>query len=317
MNPFPYSDDNKRYQTYSYYLRHRFGCKVSRISLNAGLSCPNLDGTKGTGGCSYCSPSGSGDFGGKPSQTITEQFADVADRMAEKWDTRKHIAYFQARTNTYAPVEHLRKLYQEALQCPGVVGLSIATRPDCLPEDVCDLLGELAQKTYLTVELGLQSICDETGRRINRCHTYEDFLQGYEKLRRRGVLVGVHIINGLPGETPDMMQKTAEKLADLDLHLVKIHLLHVLKGTRLAQEYEQGQFPLLSKEDYVQIICSQLEQFPQEFVIGRLTGDGAPDLLIGPQWSLKKLCVLNAIDQELVRRNSWQGKLVRKPNEKR
>ena len=314
MNPFPYSDDNKRYQTYSYYLRHRFGSKVSRISLNAGLSCPNLDGTKGTGGCSYCSPSGSGEFGGKPSQTITEQFADVADRMAEKWDTRKHIAYFQARTNTYAPVEHLRTLYQEALHCPGVVGLSIATRPDCLPEDVCDLLGELAQKTYLTVELGLQSIWDETGRRINRCHTYEDFLQGYEKLHRRGVLVGVHIINGLPGETPEMMQKTAEELAGLDLHLVKIHLLHVLKGTRLAQEYEQGQFSLLAKKDYVQVICNQLERFPQEFVIGRLTGDGAPDLLIGPQWSLKKLCVLNAIDQELVRRNSWQGKHASKLN---
>ena len=308
MNPFLYSDDNKRYQTYSYYLRHRFGGKVSRISLNAGMSCPNLDGTKGTGGCSYCSPSGSGDFGGMPDQPITKQFADVAARMAEKWDTHQHIAYFQARTNTYAPVEQLRKLYQEALDCPGVVGLSIATRPDCLPEEVCDLLGELAQRTYLTVELGLQSIWDETGKRINRCHTYADFLQGYEKLRKRGVLVGVHIINGLPGETPDQMLKTAEELSKLDLHLIKIHLLHVIKGTRLAQEYAQGKFSLLSREDYVQVVCSQLERFPAEFVLGRLTGDGDPELLIGPEWSLKKLCVLNAIDQEFVRRNSWQGK---------
>lgn len=314
MNPFPYSDDNKRYQTYSYYLRHRFGSKVSRISLNAGMSCPNLDGTKGTGGCTYCSSSGSGEFAGKPSQTITEQFSEVAERMAEKWDTQKHIAYFQARTNTYAPLELLRALYDEALACPGVVGLSIATRPDCLPEDVCDLLGELAQKTYLTVELGLQSIWDETGRRINRCHTYEDFLQGYEKLHQRGVPVGVHIINGLPGETPDMMCKTAQELSKLNLHLVKIHLLHVLKGTRLAQEYTQGQFELLTKEAYVDIVCNQLEQFPQEFVLGRLTGDGAPDSLIGPTWSKKKLCVLNAVDQELVRRNSWQGKYFQKPN---
>lgn len=315
MNPFPYSDDNKRYQTYSYYLRHRFGSKVSRISLNAGMSCPNLDGTKGTGGCTYCSSSGSGEFAGKPSQTITQQFSEVADRMAEKWDTQKHIAYFQARTNTYASLERLRALYEEALACPGVVGLSIATRPDCLPEDVCDLLGELAQKTYLTVELGLQSIWDETGRRINRCHTYDDFLLGYEKLHRRGVPVGVHIINGLPGETPDMMCKTAQELSKLNLHLVKIHLLHVLKGTRLAEEYAQGQFDLLTKEDYVDIVCNQLEQFPQEFVLGRLTGDGAPDSLIGPTWSKKKLCVLNAVDQELMRRDSWQGKYFHKSNE--
>lgn len=228
--------------------------------------------------------------------------------MGKKWDTQKHIAYFQARTNTYAPPETLRCLYEEALQCEGVVGLAISTRPDCLPDDVCDLLGELAKRTYLTVELGLQTIHDETGIRINRCHTFQDFLDGYAKLRRQGINVGVHIINGLPGETPAMMLETAKALASLELHLVKIHLLHVLEGTALARMYRAGDFALMEREAYVDVVCSQLELLPPEFVIGRLTGDGAPDALIGPQWSRKKLCVLNEIDKEFARRGSWQGK---------
>lgn len=312
-NPFPYSDDNKRYQTYTYYLRHRFGGKVSRVSLNGGFTCPNLDGTKGRGGCIYCSPSGSGEFAGSPTQPIPQQFREVAQRMGEKWDTGRHIAYFQARTNTYAPVERLRELYQQALDCPGVVGLAISTRPDCLPPPVCALLGELAQKTYLTVELGLQTIHDPTGRKINRCHTYGDFLEGYRKLRDQGVLVGVHLIDGLPGESHEQMVETAQALGELELHLVKIHLLHVLEDTPLAELYRGGGLRLLEREEYVSIVCDQLERFPAEFVLGRLTGDGAPQALIGPQWSRKKLCVLNEIDKELVRRNSWQGRLASRP----
>ncbi|MEM1484556.1 TIGR01212 family radical SAM protein [Oscillospiraceae bacterium PP1C4] len=308
MNPFPFTSDNKRYHTYTYYLTRRFGCKVSRISLNAGFSCPNLDGTKGTGGCIYCSPSGSGEFGGNPQTSIASQFAQGTDLMGTKWNTGKHIAYFQARTNTYAPVETLRRLYEEALSCEGVVGLSIATRPDCLPDEVCDLLGELAQRTYLTVELGLQSIHSGTGERINRCHTYADFISGFAKLRARNIHVGVHIINGLPGETYEMMLETAAELAKLDLHLVKIHLLHVLEGTRLAECYRAGEFDLLTREEYVRLVCDQLELFPPSFVIGRLTGDGASRDLIEPAWSRNKLCVLNEIDKELVRRNSWQGR---------
>lgn len=308
MNPFPYASDNKRYRTYSYEMETRFGGKVSRISLNAGLSCPNLDGTKGRGGCIYCSPSGSGEFGGNPQSGIRAQFAAVAARMGEKWDTQKHIAYFQARTNTYASVEALRRLYHEALSCDGVVGIAIATRPDCLPDDVCALLGALARQTYLTVELGLQTIHDETGIRINRCHTYADFLHGYEKLRAQNVPIGVHIINGLPGETPAQMVETAQALSALDLQLVKIHLLHVLEDTPLAPLYRAGDFDLLTRAQYVATICDQLELFPQSFVLGRLTGDGAPQTLLGPLWSRKKLCVLNEIDKELVRRGSWQGK---------
>lgn len=306
-NPFVYSDDNKRYHTYSYYLRHRFGGKVSRISLNGGFSCPNLDGTKGRGGCSYCSESGSGEFGGNPRLSVPQQFAQVKAQMGEKWDTDRHIAYFQARTNTYAPTPVLREQYEQALSCEGVVGISIATRPDCLPDSVCELLGELAQRTYLTVELGLQTIHDATGERINRCHSYADFLRGYEKLRARGVLVGVHLINGLPGESRNQMRETAQAMAALDLHLVKLHLLHVIEGTALAAQYRAGEFSLLSREEYVQTVCDQLELFPPGFIMGRLTGDGAPDALIGPEWSRKKLCVLNEIDKELVRRGSMQG----------
>lgn len=307
-NPFPYSDSNKRYHTYTCFLSRRFGGKVSRVPLNAGFTCPNLDGTKGRGGCVYCSPAGSGEFGGDPRLPIREQFSQVAARMAGKWDTPRHIAYFQARTNTYAPADTLRRLYEEALACPGVVGLAVATRPDCLPDEVCGLLGELARRTYLTVELGLQTAHDVTGERINRCHSYADFLEGAGKLRARGVPFGVHLIDGLPGETHDMMVETAKRVGGLRPHLVKIHLLHLLEGTALAREYREKPFPLMSRDEYVQTVCDQLEWLPSECVIGRLTGDGDPETLIGPDWSRKKLCVLNEIDKELARRDSWQGK---------
>ena len=189
----------------------------------------------------------------------------------------------------------------------NTVGLSIATRPDCLPEDVLDYLSELSERTYLIVELGLQSIWDKTGERINRCHTYAEFLDGYEKLRERGINTCVHLINGLPGETREMMLKSAEAVAALEPHCVKLHLLHVLKGTKIAAEYENGGFELMSLEDYVDIIVSQLELFREETVIQRLTGDGAADALIGPLWSLKKFVVLNEIDKEMARRDTYQG----------
>ena len=305
---FLYSDSNKRYHTYSYAMRRRFGGKVMRVSLNAGFTCPNIDGTKGRGGCVFCSPSGSGEFGGNPAESIAAQFTQVAGRMSEKWDTPLRIAYFQAHTNTYAPVAVLRRLYEQALACPGVVGLAIATRPDCLSDDVCALLEELSRRTYLTVELGLQSIHDETGRQINRCYGYDTFLSGYERLHARNIPVGVHIINGLPGETRRMMVETARTLARLDLHLVKIHLLHVLEGTQLAKLWRAGAFELMTRETYVQTVCDQLEELPAECIVGRLTGDGDPDTLLGPEWSRKKLCVLNEVDKELLRRNSWQGR---------
>ena len=199
MNGFIYSDDNKRYHTWNYHLRHKFGCKVMKIALNAGFTCPNIDGTKGTGGCSYCSSSGSGDFAGSPDESIIRQFEDIKEKMHKKWKSGKYMPYFQAHTNTYAPVEVLRERFEGVLRQSGVVGISIATRADCLGEDVLEYLSELNKRTYLIVELGLQSVFDRTGEIINRCHTYAEFLEGYNALTERGINVCVHLINGLPG----------------------------------------------------------------------------------------------------------------------
>ncbi len=305
-NPFKYSDTNKRYHTLTYYNKQKFGCKVFKISLNGGFTCPNIDGTVGKGGCTYCSGYGSGDFAGNPQKSITEQFNDVKLMMENKWQG-KYIAYFQAFTNTYAPVKVLKQKYEEALAQENVVGLAIATRADALSEDVLNYLEELSQKTYLVVELGLQTIYDETGIRINRGHTYMQFENAVKELQRRGINVSAHIINGLPGESHEMMVETAKKIATLGLHGVKIHLLHVIEGTKMAEQYKNGEFELMSREDYVNTVCDQLEYFPPELVIERVTGDGAKETLIGPMWSLKKLVVINEIDKEMARRNSYQG----------
>ena len=309
---FIYSDDNKRYHTWNYHLRHRFGCKVMKIALNAGFTCPNIDGTKGYGGCTYCSGSGSGDFAGNPEESIVRQFEEIKDPMHSKWKQGKYMPYFQAHTNTYADVDVLKKYYEPALRQRDVVGLSIATRADCLPDDVLDYLSELNDRTYLIVELGLQSIYDETGERINRCHTFDEFLSGYNKLKERGVNVCVHLIDGLPGETPEMMVRSAEVVGELKPHCVKLHLLHILKNTVMAKQYEEGQFRLLERDEYVDIIVRQLEVLPPETVIQRLTGDGGRESLIGPLWSLKKFEVLNAIDKEMEKRDTWQGKALTK-----
>lgn len=309
-NPFPFSGGNKRYHTYDYAMRRRFGGKIARVCLDAGMTCPNIDGTKGRGGCVYCSPAGSGDFAGAADLPIRKQLTRGMERMAEKWPAAGYIAYFQAHTNTYAPAQRLRALYEEALAVPGIVGLAVATRPDCLPGEVCDLLEEFSKRTYLTVELGLQTIHDETGERINRGHTREEFLRGYEKLASRGILTGVHLINGLPGETPEMMLESAKWVGALSPHLVKLHLLYVTRGAVLARWYQEGKVAAMERQAYVKIICDQLECLPPEIIIGRLTGDGAPQALIAPEWSRKKLCVLNEIDKELARRGSFQGILA-------
>ncbi len=311
-NPFPYSDGEKRYHTWDYELRRRYGGKVCKVPLNGGFTCPNLDGTCGTEGCSYCSGSGSGEFAGDPAEDIVTQFLSVRQRMWQKWPGARTIAYFQARTNTYAPVPRLKELYEPVLALPGVVGLSVATRPDALPPEVLDYLEELSHRTDLMVELGLQSSNDETARRIGRGHDFACFVRAVEALHARGIPVCAHIIDGLPGEGREQMLDTARALAALPLHSVKIHLLHVLRGTRLEEQYARGEFSLLSRAEYVRIVCDQLELLPPEMVLQRLTGDGERSQLIGPLWSLKKLAVQNEIDKELVRRGSWQGKYYRK-----
>lgn len=312
---FKYSDDNKLYHTWNYHLRHKFGCKVFKVSLNGGFTCPNIDGTKGTGGCIYCSSLGSGDFAGCENDSILTQFEEVKAQLHKKWHSAKYIPYFQAHTNTYAPVKRLKELFEPVLAAENVVGISIATRADCLADDVLEYLSELNKRTYLIVELGLQTVFDETGERINRCHTFSEFMDGYNKLTDRGINVCVHLIDGLPGETKDMMLKSAETVAALRPHCVKLHLLHILKNTEIAKQYERGELEVMTLEDYVDIIIRQLEVFHEDTIIQRLTGDGGRDWLIAPLWSLKKFVVLNEIDKEMKRRETYQGCLWKKFHE--
>ena len=298
----------KRYNSMGDYLKRRFGAKVVKISLNGGFTCPNRDGTKGTGGCTYCSASGSGDFAGSPLLSIPEQFAQGKSLLEAKWGKDVlYIPYFQANTNTYAPLPRLRTLFEEALSFENVVGLAISTRPDCISPETADYLGELSRRTYLSVELGLQTVHDVTAEKINRCHTYEDFLRGFEMLKSRGVNVCVHIINGLPGESREMMLETVRKVGSLGIHGIKIHLLHIIEGTPLAEQYRRGEVRTMERDEYIELVCDQLELLPPEVLIERLTGDGAHDSLIAPLWSKDKRAVLNGIDKEMRRRNSIQG----------
>lgn len=305
-NKFTYTLDNKRYHTWNYHLHRKFGCKVFKVALNGGFTCPNIDGTRGRGGCIYCL-SGSGDFAGDPAHSILTQFEEVKSKMHEKWPEAKYIPYFQAHTNTYAPASVLRERFEPVLSQPNVVGISIATRADCLEDDVLDYLSEINTRTYLIVELGLQTIHDKTGELINRCHTYAEFLVGYKKLTDLGINVCVHLIDGLPHETHEMMLESARAVARLKPHCVKLHLLHVLKGTRLAEMYERGEFRTMSMEEYAETVVDQLELFPEETVIQRVTGDGGWNTLIAPKWSLKKFVVMNEIDKLMVKRNTYQG----------
>lgn len=300
---FIYSDDNKRYHTQNYHLRHTFGGKVAKISLDAGFTCPNIDGTVARGGCIYClDGSGSGSR-----ESLRRQFDTVRRKMGEKWETDKYIVYLQAHSNTYAPVERLREIYSEVLTFPNVVGLSVATRADCLDSEKTALLEEISRETYLNVELGLQSVFDQTAKRINRGHTFDTFCRAYDSLFEKGIKVCVHLINGLPGETREMMMESVRRVADMDPFSIKLHLLHVLRTTPLAAMYERGEFETFELMDYVSLICDQLEQIKPETVIQRLTGDGDKEHLISPLWSMKKFVVLDEIDKEMHRRGTFQG----------
>ena len=306
-NPFKYSYNNKRYLTLDYFYKNKFGKKVAKISLNGNFTCPNKDGTKGVGGCIYCSPLGSGDYAGNKNEDILTQFNSIKKVMDNKWKDTLYIGYFQANSNTYAPVDRLKELYEPILKQENVVGISIATRCDCLPKDVLDYLEDLNNRTYLTVELGLQTIHEKTSKLINRGHTLKEFEDGVKKLRDRGIDVVVHIINGLPGETKDMMIETAKYLNKLDIQGVKIHMLHIVKNTNLAISYQVSPFKILTKDEYIDIVINQLEVLNEKIVIHRLTGDPDPKELIEPLWTIKKIDVLNGIDKEMAKRNTYQG----------
>lgn len=301
---FRFSDDNKRYHTLNYHNLHTYGRKVHKAAIDCGFSCPNLDGTKGSGGCIFCS-GGSGYFTAKSVFSVTEQFLAERERICKKYPEAAITAYFQANTNTYAPVEKLLALYSEAIAA-GADSLAIATRADCLDEERASLI--LSLPLPVTVELGLQTIHDTTAEAINRCHTFEEFLCGYKMLKAYGIRVCVHIINGLPDEDADMMLETARVLGKLRPDGVKIHLLHVIEGTRLADMYRNGAYQPLSKEEYIDIVIRQLELLAPETVIERVTGDGDKRTTLAPKWSFDKISVLGGIDKRMAELDTWQGR---------
>ena len=304
---FLYSLDNKRYHTLNYYYKKKFGMKVVKISLNGGFTCPNIDGTKGFGGCIYCSKTGSGEFGGDIHDDLVTQFNKIKKVMDHKWPNSKYIAYFQARTNTYAPVEVLREKYEKVLKLPNVIGLTIATRCDAISEEVLDYLDELNKRTNLTIELGLQTIHEKTAKIINRCHTLEEFDEMVNKLRERKIEVVVHIINGLPYETEEMMLDTVRHINKLDIQGIKIHMLNIVKDTKLHELYMNKPFNMLKRDEYIDIVIKQLELLRKEIVIHRITADPDPDNLVEPKWLLAKRTLINDIDKEMVKRNTYQG----------
>lgn len=303
---FKYSNSNKRYHTLDYFYKMKYGCKVFKVSLNIGCSCPNIDGTKSYGGCIYCK-NASGDFAGDKNSSLKEQFSSVKNIMLKKWPDAKYIAYFQAGTNTYGNLDYLKKCYEEVLTYDGVVGINIATRCDAISDDCLEYLKTLNMKTDLVIELGLQTIHDKTSKLINRGHSLDEFSTMYKKLKDANIKVVVHIINGLPFETKEMMIDTVKYLNNLNIDGIKIHMLHILKDTPLAKLYESDHFHILTRDEYVDIVCDQLEYLNEKVVVNRITGDPKIDDLIEPKWLVKKFVVLNEIDKEMKKRDSYQG----------
>lgn len=300
--------NDKRYHSLDYELKKIFGEKSIKLSIDGGFTCPNRDGTIGHKGCIFCSERGSGDFNSHKEKTITEQIEEQKQIMANKWKSSTYIAYFQNYTNTYDTVEKLQKKYHEALSCGNIKGIAIATRPDCIDSDVLDLLEDLSSKTFLWVELGLQSIHDKTANFIRRGYQLDQFDKTYEKLKNKNIRTVVHLIFGLPGETKEDMLESVRYVSKKNVWGIKLHMLHILKNTDLANYYFKNPFNILSREEYVQIVCDSLELFHPETVIHRLTGDGKKSDLIEPHWTLHKLKVLSDIDRELKIRQSYQGK---------
>lgn len=298
-----------RYHSLNDELRRRFGGKVYKLALDGGMTCPNRDGTLGDGGCIFCSGGGSGDFAERQQPGgVTAQIQAAKARIAQKTDAQRFIAYYQSFTNTYAPVSYLRQLFTEAIQHPEVVALSIGTRPDCLPEDVLDLLEELNRIKPVWVELGLQTIHEETARLIRRGYELPCFEEAVANLRARGIETIVHVILGLPGEDKEKMLETVAYLAHQKIQGIKLQLLHILEGTALAEMYHRGEVEPMTFEAYMDVLFSALELLPPEMVIHRVTGDGPKRILVEPQWSGNKKMVLNTIRQEMERRDVRQGK---------
>ena len=309
-NPFPYSNDNKRYYTMNYYLKHTYHKKVAKVPLNAGFTCPNRDGSKAYGGCSFCSAMGSGDSILAFSEDLKKQYQIGLERMQKKWPDCLGIAYFQSFSNTYAPLKDLKRIYDPFFDDPELIGVAIATRADCLNEETIDYLNKQSAKKDVWIELGLQSIHAKTMDHLNRQHTTEEVWKIILQLKKTNIHTCIHIMNSLPHEKEEDMLETVRQIAYYHPDAIKIHMLHLLKGTRLAQEYEQNPFHLMSLEEYVDLVVKQLELLPKDIIIERLTGDGLADDLIEPLWTIKKTIVLNEIDKRMVKLNTYQGRLA-------
>ena len=303
---FLYTIDNKRYHTLNYHIKQKFGTRVFKAVIDAGFTCPNIDGTCGKGGCTYCT-SGASEFTNSSEISVTKQIELEKERIYKKWGAVPIIAYFQAHTNTYGKLDRLKRLYEEALSVEGVAGISIATRPDCLEQEKVDYLKTLSEKTYLTVELGLQTIFDETAKKINRGYLFETFKDAYNRLKQSGIRVCVHLIDGLIGETPEMMIESAKVLGAMNPDGVKIHLLHIMRDTVCESQLIKGQLDTMSMSEYIETVCNQLRFLPPECVIERITGDGSKENLIAPRWSTNKIAVLGGIDKFMSDNNIYQG----------
>jgi len=301
---FKYSYNNKRYHTLDYYYKNKYNTKVFKVSLNLGLTCPNIDGTKGYGGCIYCK---NGSSSNDKQKSLKQQFETTKKLLHKKWKEAKYIAYFQNNTNTYGELSYLKKSFEEVLTYENVIGINIATRCDAITQECLDYLIQLNKKTDLTIELGLQTIHEKTSKLINRGHTLKEFEEMYKKLKEANIKVVVHIINGLPYETKEMMIETAKYLNNLNIDGIKIHMLHILKDTKIEKLYQKENFHILTKEEYIDIVCTQLEHLNEKIVINRITGDPIKEDLIEPTWLIKKFCVLNDIDKEMKKRDSYQG----------
>ncbi len=297
----------KAFNLYSTHLKARFGGRVHKISIDAGFGCPNRAGGRDGHGCLFCEPNGSGSVGIERNEPIAVQLERAKALMRRKYRAKWFIAYFQPFSNTFAPVEVLRACYDQALAVEDVVGLAVGTRPDCLSPQIFDLLADYDRRSYLWLELGLQSMHDKTLNYLQRGHDYRCFLDSYRQAKERGLRVCVHLILGLPGESRDEVLATAAEMARLKVDGVKLHLLHVLEGTPLGELYKQGQVPMLELQEYVELAVDFIELLPPDTLIQRLTGDGPRDILLAPMWSLNKWEILNAIDAELARRGTLQG----------
>lgn len=298
----------KHYNTLSNYYLYKYNKKVFKIALNGGFTCPNIDGTVATGGCTFCSFMGSGDFAGNKLEPLSVQFEKMKEMMHQKWEDGYYIAYFQANTNTHAPLERLKKLYEEAITLdPNIVLLSIGTRPDVLPQDVVDYLGKLNKRMPVQVELGLQTIHEKTSELINRAHDLACFDDAVKRLREKEIEVVVHIINGLPFETKEMMIDTLKHVNQLDIQGIKIHMLHLMEKTKMGYQYKKNPWKMMTLEEYVDVTIEQIGWLRKEIIIHRLTGDAPKEMLIAPNWTKKKFVVTNEIDKKMRALNLWQG----------